>query len=74
VIRAGAIWVIVECLLWTGTIVDVVVFVILVTAANFPFQIEDMVLQVVDVLLMRINWSRIDPLSEPIIFFGLQTL
>jgi hypothetical protein len=36
-IRAGAIWIIAECLLETNTIVVVVVFIILVTTANFPF-------------------------------------
>jgi hypothetical protein len=37
VIRADAIWIIAEWLLGTGTIIVVVVFVVLVTAANFAF-------------------------------------
>ena len=36
VVRAGAIWIITECLLRTYTIVVVVIFVFVVPAANFP--------------------------------------
>jgi hypothetical protein len=37
VIRAGAIWIIAEWLLGTGAIVVVIIFIVLVTAANFSF-------------------------------------
>ena len=80
VTRAVAIRNIAWFILWTGSIAGIIIFVVFVTLAHFlimvhlAFQIKDLYVEVLDELLNRINWCRIDPPSKTTVFWSIGRL
>ena len=64
-------------ILWTGSIAGIINFIVFVTLAHFlimvhlAFEIKDLYLEVLDELLNRMNWCRIDPPSKTTVFWSI---